>query len=801
MPKKTKSTKDLAEELKSLNKEVQSLSSTTKTTARDVASVTKSLKNSKQIAKAAKSANAKVTESDVNRINQSLEREKQLSKIVDKMSGTLTKSDVNAIERSLQYGKELAKLSRSLSGKIGANEIRILNKALIDAREVKRITNSLSGKSASGMAKPLKKVAKSSMDSDTNVSATLTYILASVSAIPKMAEDIETLTKIFQDKSTKEKISEFKTLEASDESAKTRQIVSKEDSSKDKKESSIFDFLGSLIGGAGSLALSTLGAAPLILGGAGLGAAVYNSLSESLRNTIDGAIKYIFSAIKQEVRESVDRFKQTASEAISNPTAENIAEVGKSGREDLRVTPGATVGARVAEKTTRGLLSRIPFVGKYFKAAPRVGLQKLIPKAGPISGPLSLASRTFSGATALSDEEQKKLGADTKLSAVAGSFLGGNEDDWWLTRAWEGGIAGGLVGGRGGPWGAVSGAALGITSGIVGPKATVATIDTMANDISTYFKMATDIGYSSIANLYYYHHLRQLKLSLESIKKKAKMSMTSSGELEYSPADQLKISSFESAIKDAEAGLNENSFNSTIVRLADLATDATNYSKKKWAFANSTRVPEQISSETSIPGQVTPELLTALVLQESRMNPNAISPAGAMGLTQLMPSTAKYLGVERPFDPKQNLTGGLKYLNQMIKEFGSVEAGLAAYNVGPGAFEKLSSRAGSKDVFAIAQTLGIGPSLKGEGQIPQETLNYVPNVLAYLEAIKQGQFKENLEYVQNTLGKEAFESSANGQNIIISNSFNNTQLSQPTSQSPSSPEVPEGIQLEYAPNY
>jgi hypothetical protein len=79
-----------------------------------------------------------------------------------------------------------------------------------------------------------------------------------------------------------------------------------------------------------------------------------------------------------------------------------------------------------------------------------------------------------------------------------------------------------------------------------------------------------------------------------------------------------------------------------------------------------------------------PELAKRLVWQESRGNPQAKSPKGAMGLTQLMPGTAQDLGVSNPFDPQQNLTGGFKYLAQQIKKFGDVDKGLAAYNFGPG---------------------------------------------------------------------------------------------------------------------
>jgi soluble lytic murein transglycosylase-like protein len=75
-------------------------------------------------------------------------------------------------------------------------------------------------------------------------------------------------------------------------------------------------------------------------------------------------------------------------------------------------------------------------------------------------------------------------------------------------------------------------------------------------------------------------------------------------------------------------------------------------------------------------------LVRAVVQAESGGNPNAVSPKGAMGLMQLMPRTAEAMGVSDPFDPEQNLRGGVRLLKGLLNEFGDVRLALAAYNAG-----------------------------------------------------------------------------------------------------------------------
>ncbi|MFZ5476971.1 MAG: lytic transglycosylase domain-containing protein [Myxococcota bacterium] len=82
------------------------------------------------------------------------------------------------------------------------------------------------------------------------------------------------------------------------------------------------------------------------------------------------------------------------------------------------------------------------------------------------------------------------------------------------------------------------------------------------------------------------------------------------------------------------------------------------------------------------------ELLKAVAVAESRMNPGAVSPAGARGLMQLIPSTARSLGVTDPFDPAQSIAGGAAYLAKQVSSFQRYELALAAYNAGPEAVRR-----------------------------------------------------------------------------------------------------------------
>ena len=87
--------------------------------------------------------------------------------------------------------------------------------------------------------------------------------------------------------------------------------------------------------------------------------------------------------------------------------------------------------------------------------------------------------------------------------------------------------------------------------------------------------------------------------------------------------------------------------------------------------------------------QLDPTLVRAVIEQESAFKPCAVSRKGAQGLMQLMPETAADLSVEDPFDPRQNIDAGAKYLKQLIDKYkGSLEQALGAYNAGPGTVDQ-----------------------------------------------------------------------------------------------------------------
>jgi soluble lytic murein transglycosylase-like protein len=98
---------------------------------------------------------------------------------------------------------------------------------------------------------------------------------------------------------------------------------------------------------------------------------------------------------------------------------------------------------------------------------------------------------------------------------------------------------------------------------------------------------------------------------------------------------------------------------------------------------------DQLVMEAANKYQLSPSLLKAIIKVESNFNPKAVSPKGARGLMQIMPYNFSSLNIRDPFDPRQNIMGGAKYLRQMFDYFESdLVKAIAAYNAGPGNVEK-----------------------------------------------------------------------------------------------------------------
>ncbi len=109
------------------------------------------------------------------------------------------------------------------------------------------------------------------------------------------------------------------------------------------------------------------------------------------------------------------------------------------------------------------------------------------------------------------------------------------------------------------------------------------------------------------------------------------------------------------------------------------------------AFAASTsRSPyDRFIEEAAARHGVSAELVRAVIRAESNFDPRAVSPRGAQGLMQLAPGTARDLGIANPFDPRQNIQGGVRYLRMLLERYdGNVALALAGYNAGPTAVRR-----------------------------------------------------------------------------------------------------------------
>lgn len=138
--------------------------------------------------------------------------------------------------------------------------------------------------------------------------------------------------------------------------------------------------------------------------------------------------------------------------------------------------------------------------------------------------------------------------------------------------------------------------------------------------------------------------------------------------------------------------------------------DATFQSVFKSKINSGSESMDAIFEEAAAKYNISVDLIKAVAKAESSFNPNAVSKAGAIGVMQLMPATARSLGVSNPYDARQNIMGGAKYLKENLDRFnGNVSLALAAYNAGPNSVQKYG---------------GIPPY--------KETQNYVKTVTSYM---------------------------------------------------------------------
>lgn len=193
-------------------------------------------------------------------------------------------------------------------------------------------------------------------------------------------------------------------------------------------------------------------------------------------------------------------------------------------------------------------------------------------------------------------------------------------------------------------------------------------------------------------------------LELKAVQNFGSGSTTDSSSLFQDLLSELLSDSSTAALTPATSNINTietplsvaTAFNSPVLPPLSL------FKSNSRANGNLDEIINQAAQQYGVPAK----LIQAVIQHESNFNAGALSKTGAAGLMQLMPQTARSLGVSDPFDAKQNILAGTKYLKQMLDKYdGNVSIALAAYNAGPGNVDKYG---------------GIPPF--------KETVNYVKNI-------------------------------------------------------------------------
>jgi len=157
---------------------------------------------------------------------------------------------------------------------------------------------------------------------------------------------------------------------------------------------------------------------------------------------------------------------------------------------------------------------------------------------------------------------------------------------------------------------------------------------------------------------------------------------------------------------------------STAVAFAATPADASRSQRALIKPPDLHELVQRVSTEHGLD----PKLVDAVVRVESGYNPGAVSHKGALGLMQLMPDTARRLDVDDPFDPEQNVRGGIRELDRLIERYsGNLQLALAAYNAGEGAVERhrgIPPFRETRDYVAMVMSLYTGTAYRpSEGRL------------------------------------------------------------------------------------